>query len=471
MTNTKTMKKALVASVISILLCATMLVGTTYAWFTDTATTGVNTIVAGNLDIGFYYGTVADGAISYTDVVDETTKLFNDDALWEPGYTEVAYLKVDNIGSLALKAMLTVNFSKQVAGTTVVDGEDKEFKLSDYLMFDVIEIKEGEFYATRAAARSAAEAEATKIATEQLPEIYMTAEDPAKYYALVVYMPESVGNEANYKTDTIAPSIELCITLIAAQNTVESDSFDNQFDKDAEYPSNIKNNEGLLEALGSSDNVTIKNGNYELPLEVPAGKTLNVEGGDFTIDADKDGAAFDVKENAILNISTSNINTVGHEVAVDIGDGAVVTINDGTYLSTSIQTLHIHGDNAELTINNGSVKGTAGVWCDSDDAVTVINGGEFNVWALVAGDYPSEVPIKVTDGTFNLGAGGLAAHQSHSFNISGGTFNFSGNSFCVTSWATVVITGGTFNIDPSQYVDTTAYDVTLTDGWYTVTAK
>ena len=51
MTNRKTTKRALFSSVVALLLCFTMLLGTTFAWFTDTASTGVNTIQAGTLQV------------------------------------------------------------------------------------------------------------------------------------------------------------------------------------------------------------------------------------------------------------------------------------------------------------------------------------------------------------------------------------------------------------------------------------
>ncbi len=446
MTKTKTTKRALFASVLSLLLCVSMLIGSTFAWFTDTATTGVNKIQAGNLDVDLYYGTVADGAISYTEIVDNTTKLFNEEALWEPGYTEVAYLKIENVGTLALKALFAVNFSKQVAGTSV---KGNEIKLSDYLMYDLIEIEEGEFYATRDAARIAAESNAKKIATEQ-NEIYLTAEDDALYYALVVYMPESVGNEANYRGNTV-PSIDLGVTLIATQNTVENDSWNNQYDKDAEYPSSIQNNEGLLEALQSSDNVVIKNGNYELPLNVPDNKSLTVEGGEFLANAtDKSSPAFKVGENANLTISTSEVVATEYNVAVETSGN--LTINDGTYASADIQVFHLTGNKAStVTINNGSVEnGTAAIWCDNENAIIEINGGNFDVWCLVVGDDNPIAPVKITGGTFKLGDGGFNAEQN--------TTKF-------------VITGGTFNMDPSAYVDLNTYNVVEADGWYTVTAK
>ena len=51
----KSTKKALLTSVLSLLLCCSMLIGTTFAWFTDNASSGMNTIAAGNLDVELYY--------------------------------------------------------------------------------------------------------------------------------------------------------------------------------------------------------------------------------------------------------------------------------------------------------------------------------------------------------------------------------------------------------------------------------
>ncbi len=228
MTNRNSTKNVWILSVISLVLCMSMLVGTTFAWFTDNATTGVNTIVAGNLDIALYKGTVTGAAVSYTDEVNEQTLLFSDTALWEPGYTEVAYLKVENKGTLALKALVNVNFTNEQEG---INAAGEPFKLSDYLMYDLIDITENTFYATRTDALNAAMAGAKKIATET-NEIKLVSKD-VKYYALVVYMPETVGNEANYRN--VKPSIQLGVNVFATQDTVERDNFDDQYDNGAQY--------------------------------------------------------------------------------------------------------------------------------------------------------------------------------------------------------------------------------------------
>ena len=99
MNNKKATKRALLTSVMALVMCVVMLVGTTFAWFTDTASTGVNKIQSGNLDVKLMYSTDMQ---TWKEATDQT-KLFDDNALWEPGYTQVVYLKVVNAGNLALK--------------------------------------------------------------------------------------------------------------------------------------------------------------------------------------------------------------------------------------------------------------------------------------------------------------------------------------------------------------------------------
>ena len=86
MTNRKSTKRALLGSVVAMVLCLAMLVGATFAWFTDTASTGVNKIQAGNLDVKLMYSTDMQ---TWKEATDQT-KLFDDNALWEPGYTQVS---------------------------------------------------------------------------------------------------------------------------------------------------------------------------------------------------------------------------------------------------------------------------------------------------------------------------------------------------------------------------------------------
>ena len=88
----KNKKKALLQSALSILLCCSMLIGTTFAWFTDSVTSGKNVIVAGNLDVQMYWTEDLAGAVWY-DAEDTSSVPFDYDN-WEPGYTEVRYVKI-----------------------------------------------------------------------------------------------------------------------------------------------------------------------------------------------------------------------------------------------------------------------------------------------------------------------------------------------------------------------------------------
>ena len=55
MTNRKVTRRALLLSLLAVVMCIVMLVGTTFAWFTDTASTAVNKIQSGNLDVQLEY--------------------------------------------------------------------------------------------------------------------------------------------------------------------------------------------------------------------------------------------------------------------------------------------------------------------------------------------------------------------------------------------------------------------------------
>ena len=98
MTNQKSTKRALLSSVLALFLCCAMLLGTTYAWFTDTAVSANNKIVSGTLDVELYHHT-ATGSV---EVSESKLSVFPADILWEPGYTHVEFLSIKNAGNLPL---------------------------------------------------------------------------------------------------------------------------------------------------------------------------------------------------------------------------------------------------------------------------------------------------------------------------------------------------------------------------------
>ena len=108
-------KRTLLMSVLSLVLCCAMLIGTTFAWFTDSVTSGNNIIKSGNLDIELEYW----NGTKWVDVSGKSDILTN--TLWEPGVTEVAYLRVANAGTLALKYQLGINIVSETAGGIITE--------------------------------------------------------------------------------------------------------------------------------------------------------------------------------------------------------------------------------------------------------------------------------------------------------------------------------------------------------------
>ena len=233
--NQKATKRALLTSVMALVMCVVMLVGTTFAWFTDTASTGVNKIQAGNLDVKLEYKNSEQTAFAETNT---NTKVFKDGALWEPGHVEYVVLKISNAGNLALKYKLGINIASETGSTNVFD---KSFKLSDYIKFAVIDGDKsnlGRDNLVAAATDSKLIKDGyTSVETPLYPKVETAVDNQPseKTVTLVVWMPTDVGNEANHKTGTAAPTIDLGIKVDATQYTYEKDSIDDQYDKDAGY--------------------------------------------------------------------------------------------------------------------------------------------------------------------------------------------------------------------------------------------
>ena len=218
-------KRALLTSVLALVLSLAMLAGSTFAWFTDTASTGVNRIVSGNLDVGLEYWDKESGWLD----AENSEDLFDENALWEPGYTQIVYLKVKNNGNLALTYAMQITPVRETVGVNV-DGE--EFKLSDYIKFGWTTFTADENGTPVALDREAAQtgvgegAQLGKTLHRQVAEPMKASAE--ELVALVAWMPENVGNEANYST--VQPTIELSLKVLATQAAEESDSFNNTYD-------------------------------------------------------------------------------------------------------------------------------------------------------------------------------------------------------------------------------------------------
>ena len=338
MTNSKSTRRALLTSVLALLMCVAMLIGATFAWFTDTASTGVNKIQAGNLDLEVQYRTTADGGWK---TLDKATDLFGAaGTLFEPGHVEYVVLKVSNAGSLALKYKLGINIANEVGSTNVYGNA---FKLSDYIRFAVLDgDRTGDSVDRDALVAAATGSKLIKEGyTAENHLLPASTDNSQKVVTLVVWMPTTVGNEANHKKDATAPSIDLGISVVATQYTHENDSFDNQYDKDATYP-----------AVNQAELTALLNGGKIVTLgkDIAPTETITVSGAvKSTLDLDGKEMAntTDIWEHKgadnwslVSARSGANLTITGNGTfaakendcyAVDVQDGSTVTITSGTF--------------------------------------------------------------------------------------------------------------------------------------------
>ena len=457
MTN-KTTKRALLASIVSLVLCFTMLLGTTYAWFTDSASTAVNTIQSGNLDMGVYWATPAD--IVDGDIPEGSWKpmeadksVFNQDALWEPGYTEVVFFKFVNEGSLAFQYQFNVDILKEVIGKTN-DGAD--IQLSKYIQAYACNCFSWDYtnylFASNEAATNPVgapdpfhttlfDAANGAVATPSgdnplsLDSWQWLDFEETTYATLVLWMPTTVGNEANHN-GTDKPSIDLGINVLATQYTYEKDSFGDQYDKDAEYPElipTITDLAGLREAMANG-------GEYKL------GATINVASTELLYQADgghSDGSAFLIKADMVLDLN-------GYDIVVDAPSYAsdVFFVNGG-------HNFTVKGD--------GTVTGDCGIFVAYDSATTInIEGGNYKCTANNDMLYAIWGKLNVSGGTYETAYWNLINIYGQG-NIS--LVDVSGGSF--KNWNPAASPDGNLLAD--------GYKVTseVIDGatWYTVVAE
>ena len=419
MTSSKSTKRALISSALAIFMCVAMLIGTTFAWFTDTASTGVNKIVSGNLKVDII-GENSDSHISTLNF-QKAAGAQGEQILWEPGCRYLTEgFRIANKGNLALKWKAEINKDNIVNGK-VVDTAKDGVSLLDVIDFYVV--------------TKADDGTETAVAIENFTGKLAANDGKSETYYIKGVMQTTAGND--YQDLTLEG---ITITVVATQDTVENDSFNNQYDKDAGYP--VASATEMKEALANGGIVSV---NKDI-------KTDNI--------GDNEADRITISKPTTLNL-----------------DAKIISPDDMGNNNTNFCALIV---DADTTINAGK-NGGIDTGANGGYALNVRKGANLTITG--GSYYGGGTAVQVQEGTLTITGGHFAVEA---FGEPYG-YNFLLN--CIDSAykngsAKIIVKGGTFvNFDPSNNTAEGAgtnfvadgYKVVSethgTDTWYTVVAE
>ncbi len=428
MTKSKHTKRALLASSLSVLLCLAMLVGSTFAWFTDTASTAVNNIEAGKLDVGLEMSN--NGGTTWEDAEGKTLEFIkasghaNEPVLWEPGCTyELPQLRVVNKGNLALKYKL------------IITGINGDAKLNEAIEWTINGLAVDTEYSLAADA------------------------DPASL-TIRGHMKETAGNEyQGLSIDGIG------ITVIATQDTVEHDSTTDQYDADAMYAYDVTDNDSLNAAIAQGGIITLPVSDNQVTL----GNNQAI-GGDTVIDMSgssqpikdsirvKDGMSLTMSNGTLEKNGTFGKIRFDNKKGLDSeGETQAGIFNDITFKNTKGSVTDMvqivpRGDstgkyifrNCHFIDARVEINGLAGVeYGDNGQVEIVFENCTFDINGSPAIDFSSNYctgSITVKDCTFNMtttssSSYAIEARGSKALSLTFAGTNYINNNRANTVWA------------------------------------
>ena len=418
MNNKRATKRALLTSVMALVMCVVMLVGTTFAWFTDTASTGVNKIVSGNLKVDII-GADSDSHIEKLNFKN-AAGAEGEALLWEPGcrYLTVGF-RIANKGNLALKWKAEINKDNIVNGKAAPTAKDGKSLL------DVID-----FYVV-----TSTDENADAVAIENFTGNLAKGAESGVYYIKGV-MQTSAGND--YQDLTLEG---ITITVYATQDTVENDSFGKTYDKDATYP--VASAAEMKTALATGGIVSVNK-------DIKTDNIGNTEADRVTI-SKPTTLNLDAKIISPDNMGNNDINFCALIVDAD------TTINAGENGGIDTGTNGGYGINvrngATLTINGGSYYG-GGTAVQVQKGTLTITGGHFAVEAF-GEPYGYNFLLNCIDSAYKNGTAKII--------VKGGTFvNFDPSNNSAEGAGTNFVADGYKVVSATQ---------TNGDVWYTVVSK
>ncbi len=340
----KSKKSALLMSFTSLLICFAMLVGSTFAWFTDTATTGVNKIQAGNLKVELLdkegEKLAKDRALTWV----KAAGAGETEVLWEPKCTyELEPFQIKNAGNLALKYRVVLkagNISKTADGKSLLDVIEWTVKVGDE------EIKKNELFADLA--NGVVIVDGAKLTAEENANTVMIS--------VTGHMMEEAGN------DYQGLSIEgFGITVQATQATHEFDSISDQYDKDATYlaPGEpVETEADLIKVIENGGEVSITK-------DIALNSTVQIAG-DTVIHGNGNTIKMSKTDTNLFQVNGSQETKLVLDNVVMDGDGQ----NLGKAFPIS------NGGKGTVEISNCTIKnfsGTRAVHSEQADTVKIVN--------------------------------------------------------------------------------------------------
>ncbi len=324
-----TTKRRVLASFLSLALCVSMLVGSTYAWFTDSVTSSGNIIKSGTLDVamqwaeGRYDPTTesdedpeTDDIVWYESEGDNAKKMFDAEMLWEPGYTAARHIRISNEGSLAFKYNLTI-----LAKGDADDVADLAGVIDVYTKTPAVQVSNRDNVSTklnRVGTLREVLNDTTVLAAATQGNLL--AGEKEAILTLALKMQETAGNE--YQNKQVNATFD--VVLYATQYTEEIDSFDKQYDKLATYDSTKVGSDLTLAKNGAKVTVPAASANVNdvFVLDV-------TNNGNNTDTYGKTTASFDItlSKNGV-ELDSADINNTEYTVEIDVGPNLdVVGVN------------------------------------------------------------------------------------------------------------------------------------------------
>ena len=350
MIKTKSTKRALLMSALALVMCLSMLVGTTFAWFTDSVTSSGNIIKSGKLEIAMNWKDATADGDQQTYVDASLEPIFNY-SLWEPGYIEAKNIEIANMGNLALKYQLNIVANgtvSKLADVIDVYYADGEHTLASRDMTELTYI--GTLSAVLADMPDNAKGELLK--------------DETDYVTIALKMQESAGNE--YRD--LAIGTNFSVKLLAAQFNSEEDAFGPGYDMYANYEDG--SNEPNI-SVGTAAELKTALNNLVAGQSVTLTKDIDLTGADWEVSSPWNGAntdvVFDGAGHKITGLTTSGSVYGGLF-------GRIATNGNMTIKNLVLENVSITGTDVDGECAGGALIG----WYESHGGVLTVENVTVN---------------------------------------------------------------------------------------------